>query len=59
MCLKLLVDGKIPANTVCPWKQQCNTAQDGRCHHQGKEHPGPFSCGKARAFELLARAPDE
>jgi len=54
----LLVDGNVPARTTCPWRQQCEIAQAGVCHHKGKEHTVPFSCATARAFELVKRKPD-
>jgi hypothetical protein len=44
-----LVEGLIPANTECPFKDRCNL----RCNHLGKEHPRPLSCGAARMFDLL------
>lgn len=52
--------GKIPANTECPFKSGCAYAKhDGTnhsmCHHQGKEHPIEYSCGAARAFDLMER----
>lgn len=47
-----LVGGKIPALTDCPYKDECPMAQTS-CHHKGKEHNVPFSCGAARAFDLI------
>jgi alcohol dehydrogenase class IV len=52
--------GKIPANTVCPFRAGCAFAQDtdahhSMCHHQGEDHPIEYSCGAARAFDLMER----
>lgn len=47
-----LVDGKIPALTECPYKDECPMARTS-CHHKGKDHTVPFSCGAARAFALI------
>jgi len=46
-----LVGGKIPAFTVCPFKDKCDP-KDEFCHHKGILHVAPFSCGFARAFEI-------
>jgi hypothetical protein len=51
----VLVNGKIPANKECPFKEECITFQTQKCYHQGVNHPVEFSCGTARAFELLFR----
>jgi hypothetical protein len=45
-----LVDGKIPAHTMCPFKNKCTTI---KCHHGGISHKVAFSCGMARAFDLV------
>lgn len=50
-----LHEGKIPAHTECPFKAECNDGVKGWCAHKGKEHTVPFSCGTARAFDLIAR----
>ena len=47
-----LVDGKIPANTNCAYKEKCEIFQAQKCHHKGVDHPVAFSCAVARAFEL-------
>lgn len=49
----MLVNGKIPANTVCPFRAHCGIAANNECHHQGLDHNNEFSCGTARAFELI------
>lgn len=48
-----LVEGKIPANTVCPYRESCTEAQNGNCGHMGKEHTVPYSCGYARLFKIM------
>lgn len=47
-----LVNGKIPAHTVCPFRSECRMAQENHCHHQGVDHKNEFSCAVARAFEM-------
>lgn len=49
-----LVNGKIPANVVCPYKQQCDP-QGTFCVHQGVNHSVPYSCGFACAHEILQK----
>jgi hypothetical protein len=44
-----LVDGKIPAHTMCPFKYKCTTFS---CDHVGIYHKVAFSCDTARAFDL-------
>lgn len=46
-----LVEGKIPANTVCPFLSECSMTS--QCHHQGKNHSVPFSCAAARGFDII------
>ena len=48
-----LVEGKIPANTVCPYRESCTEARNGNCGHMGKEHTVPYSCGYARLFKIM------
>ena len=50
-----LVEGRIPANTECPFRSQCAFAQQEpiTCRHKGTEHNVAFSCGAARGFELI------
>lgn len=55
-----LVNGRIPANTECPFRARCPFAQSfpGRkpkCHHLGVNHPVPFSCATARLFVIMDR----
>ena len=49
-----LVNGKIPANTECPYSARCVSKQDGTCGHNGVNHPVPYSCGYARAFKIFS-----
>jgi hypothetical protein len=53
-----LIEGKIPAHTVCAWRRQCATAEANICWHNGIEHPKPFSCATARGFEI-AKIPQD
>jgi hypothetical protein len=48
-----LVEGKIPPNTVCPFKTECNEALNGNCGHNGMLHTVPYSCGYARLFNTF------
>lgn len=50
-----LINGKIPANTECPWKDKCSTALESKCNHKGLQHDIPFSCGFARGFAICER----
>lgn len=59
-----LVDGRIPARTVCPFRQECRSAESGTCYHDGLKHWRPYSCGTARAFDMIgddgtAKVPDD
>lgn len=47
-----LVDGRIPANTPCPFRGRCEVAQSNVCVHQGERHDCAFSCAIARAFDM-------
>lgn len=47
----LLVDGKIPANTECPFRDKCNIAKNNECKHNGKNHEVEFSCASARFMD--------
>jgi hypothetical protein len=49
----LLVDGLIPARTPCPFLSECPANK--MCPHLGNEHRVAFSCGAARAFDLMQR----
>jgi len=46
-----LVDGKIPANTVCPFKEKCDPKGE-FCRHMGVDHTTTYSCAFARGFEI-------
>ena len=46
-------NGKIPAFTECPFKYRCDWAKKGVCHHKGEKHNTEYSCGVARAYDLL------
>ena len=50
-----LVDGLIPPNTVCPYKEQCPSAHNGDCGHKGIDHTVAYSCGFARMFEIFSK----
>ena len=51
----LLVDGRIPARTECPFAAQCTFNQNNECRHNGADHAVPFSCATARGFDLIQR----
>ena len=51
----MLVQGKIPAHTECPFRDQCKYAAEGQCKHQGEAHTVPFSCGTARLFFIMRK----
>lgn len=48
-----LEHGLIPPETVCPYKDICHAVTAGLCKHRGTEHKVPFSCGLARAFDMI------
>lgn len=50
-----LVAGRIPAHTECPFRAGCAIAANSTCHHKGTEHNVEFSCGAARAYDLIQR----
>lgn len=51
----LLVDGKIPAGTICPFRDKCELANNPvSCGHKGEQHNTDYSCGAARGFDLLS-----
>ena len=50
-----LVDGRIPAYQECPFRKDCRIAQDSECHRMGKFVAHEYSCGLARAFDLIQR----
>ena len=45
-----LVNGKVPPNTVCPFRNKCPYAKNNSCGHLGVGHTVAYSCGAARAF---------
>lgn len=49
----MLVDGKIPANTKCPYAAICSIKAEGACRHLGIAHTVPFSCAVARGFQII------
>ena len=53
--MSVLVEGKIPANTECPFRNECNEAANGDCGHQGTAHTVPYSCGYARLFNIFTK----
>ena len=55
-----LVKGRIPPFTPCPFRSECPSAQPDvpqnvGCGHQGIHHTVAYSCGYARAFDLIDR----
>lgn len=50
-----LVNGKIPAKTVCPYRDGCKYAKNGTCGHLGVGHTVAYSCGTARLFKIYNR----
>lgn len=50
-----LVNGLIPPHTTCPFAGRCADADTGLCRHKGVYHTTTFSCGFARAYDLLQR----
>lgn len=49
-----LVNGKIPAKTVCFFREECPYSKNS-CGHLGLGHTVEYSCGAARAFNLTKR----
>ena len=49
----MLVAGKIPAATVCPYRAKCSSATNGTCGHQSLLHTVAYSCGYARLFKIM------
>lgn len=47
-----LVNGKIPPNTICPYREKCPSAKTD-CGHRGIEHKVAYSCGTARLFKTF------
>lgn len=50
-----LVKGRIPAHTNCPYAGKCSEPDTGFCRHKGVWHTVEFSCGFARAFDLIQK----
>jgi len=50
-----LVNGKIPPNAECPFKNECDIVKFGCCNHNGINHNVPFSCAMARFFEITQK----
>lgn len=50
--------GRIPPHTECPFLDKCDTANNGKCKHKGKEHEQEFSCGLARMFDMVSELKD-
>lgn len=48
----LLIDGKIPKNTICPFRVKCDVALYGMCKHTGYNHPNSFSCALSHAYDI-------
>ena len=48
-----LKNGRIPQYTECPFKEECCEHINSHCAHNGKNHKVEFSCGYARAFNLI------
>lgn len=49
----VLVQGKIPARTPCPFANVCHEKRNGWCNHRGEAHRVPYSCGYARLFDIV------
>jgi hypothetical protein len=54
-----LIDGCIPANTVCPYRGQCVIAMKRKCTHFGGRAKVPYSCAAARTFDMENAFPVE
>lgn len=53
MIESLLIDGKVLAHTICPFRAMCFKVSE--CHHTGYNHMVDYSCGTARAYDITAR----
>lgn len=51
----LLDNGHIPAKTECPFRSGCGVAKCELCDHKGINHEIHYSCGLARAFDLIGK----
>lgn len=48
-----LIEGKIPKGKFCPYANICETYNSGKCFQDLAFNKTEFSCGLARAFELV------
>jgi hypothetical protein len=53
--MSILINGRIPPNTECPYRNRCSVAKNNDCNHKGIEHLIPFSCAIARLFVIMDR----
>ena len=51
----LLVYGRIPSHTVCPFASQCPLKKSEACKHLGEEHEVEFSCAAARLYDTVEK----
>ena len=51
----LLVNGKIPPHTECPYRIYCASFRNGNCYHQGARHRVAYSCASARGWAIVRR----
>ena len=51
----MLVNGKIPAFTECPYKVECKERTSTKCFHNGDKHVVDYSCGMARFLKLILK----
>lgn len=49
----LLLGGKVKAGSICPFRVKCSSAAKGECRHLGYVHTVDFSCGYARAHDIV------
>ena len=55
----ILVNGRIPEYTECPWTWCCLSHEIGNCIHEGYHHPNPYSCGLASGLEMTGKPTNE
>lgn len=53
-----LVNGQIPAKTVCPFRESCTFSMNSYCDHKGLDHEVAYSCGTAKGIAITGTAPD-
>lgn len=51
--VRLNVYGRIPAGTVCPYKDHCFAAHNNACVHDGLEHPTDHDCISAKMADYV------